>query len=159
MLEHYQEQAAPLPLEFDFSRAKQDKLIAYLSGVLHDKNMHLIWNQVAAYLRFLRGLEKQVIATLLKALKDKDDDVRVSAVRALGNLQLVDEPVVTALLMSAKDKNKHVKTAVALAMSLSKPTDERIITTLTLLARDDDDEVRMIAAMAQGLVRPVMNGS
>jgi HEAT repeat protein len=104
-------------------------------------------------------IDKSAVNLLLNTLKNKDPNVRMNAILALGEIRNVQavEPLISAL----KDKDPGVRTRAAEA--LMKIPDNRAVEPLIIALKDEYPGVRMNAALAMGgindkrLVEPLIS--
>ncbi|NEQ85136.1 MAG: signal transduction protein, partial [Moorea sp. SIO2I5] len=96
------------------------------------------------------GEKYQVIKILLTQLKDKNYDVRLSAVIALGELGNSSTTVVNALLARLMDDQSFVRGEAANALSRLDNSSKTVVSALIARFQDDDDFVRDRAAIALG---------
>ena len=64
---------------------------------------------------FKKIISKEVVPTLITALQDKDKDVRIATVEALGE---IGKDAIPALISALQDKDKDVRTAAVEALWL-----------------------------------------
>lgn len=93
---------------------------------------------------------KAAVPALVRALKDKDYNVRRSATKALGNLRNTSEPVLQGLLLQLKDENSRVRFCAAEALGKLGNSSQEILQELSILLVDEDSHVRLYAAEALG---------
>ena len=82
--------------------------------------------------------------SLLKALSNRDDDIREKAARELGDLR--DQRAVAALIPLLKDNDWSVRSAVV--VSLGKLGNREAIKPLIPMLKDTDEDVRRLAVDA-----------
>jgi len=92
--------------------------------------------------------EEENVESLIKAVKDKDKDVRADAAEALGKIE--DPRAVEPLIQALKDKDEDVRTDAAEA--LGKIGDPRAVEPLLQALNDKDEYVRIHAAEALGKI-------
>jgi HEAT repeat protein len=82
-----------------------------------------------------------VVATLLAALRDRDESGRRLAVRALGPAAPGDNEVVGALLAALKDDSpfaSFVRIAAVQALGMAAPGDNAVTAALLTALKDED---------------------
>jgi HEAT repeat protein len=98
---------------------------------------------------------RQALPALVKAAEDDDPDLRLSAVKVLGQIQ--GEPVLTlpALCSALRDdKDRDVRWAAALALGEYGEVAAPVVPELIGALADDDVQVRVGAATALGKIGP-----
>jgi HEAT repeat protein len=89
---------------------------------------------------------KRDVKGIIKALKDKNEDMRFEAALGLGELR--DARAVEPLTQALNDKSSRIRWRAAL--SLGKIGDRRAVEPLIEVLKDEDDQVRSYAAEALG---------
>jgi hypothetical protein len=92
--------------------------------------------------------DKRTVKSLIRALKDKNEDVRERAAMALGKIG--DERAVEPLIRALQDKDEDVRERAA--MALGKIGDERAVEPLIRALKDKDKFVRTSAAKSIGKI-------
>ena len=124
---------------------KDARAVESLIQVLTDSDVDVLGDAVSA-------LEKIGIASvkpLIRALKDKDSQIRKLAVEALGEIR--DTRAVEPLIQVLSDNDSIVRGEAADA--LSKISDIRAVEPLIQVLSDNDSNVRCKAALALGEIR------
>ena len=99
--------------------------------------------------------EGKTVEQWIEALKDKDQEVRYSAARALGKIGPKAEKAVPALVRALKDKNEYVRQWAASALGKIGPKAEKAVPALTEALKDRWPGIRaQDAAVALGKIGP-----
>jgi len=107
-----------------------------------------LWRRMAQVAQALRGSAAEIALTgsLIAALQDESEDVRIRAADALSNATLTAEAV-SALLAALQDESKDVRIRAADALSNATLTAEAVSALLAAL-QDESEDVRGSAAYA-----------
>ena len=115
---------------------KSDKVIRMLIDASLDGSQYASWpfrslgaSEIRAGAICALGLagqvSEEVIATLVRALKDKYEAVRMQAAEALGRLRYVSQPVIDGLLVALEDEETDVVEEAAWALGeLGQPSED-----------------------------------
>jgi mono/diheme cytochrome c family protein/glucose/arabinose dehydrogenase len=106
--------------------------------------LHALWT--------LDGLEAIDVASVRKALADRNADVRASAVRLSERWLASDQSLKSAVVALADDKNWNVRRQVAASLG-EMPSPDRLAAATAILARDGADPIIVDAAVSS------LNGS
>jgi HEAT repeat protein len=94
------------------------------------------------------GRVEYSVPSLVKALKDKDPDMRYWAVQSLGHLGHMAKPAVPALIEALHDENEMVRMGAAYALAELGPDATDAVPTLQSALRDPEKQVRDAATYA-----------
>ncbi len=92
--------------------------------------------------------QAEAVRALIEALKDKDVDVRISAIQSLRRIGEEAQPAVPALLDLLKDSDVEVRGHATLALSYLAAGDASVVPGLTELLKDSDRQIRSAAALS-----------
>jgi HEAT repeat protein len=90
-----------------------------------------------------------VVAALVSSCQSKDEDVRLSAAEALGNLGDSSPVVIAALVSLCQDKNVDVRLSAAQVLGILG--DERGVAALVFLCQDKNVDVNILLSAAEAL--------
>ena len=134
-------------------------IIAVLGSTLKDKNQDVRFGSALSLAQlyengnktfissgntdaFKKIISKEVVPTLITALQDKDKDVRIATVEALGK---IGKDAIPALISALQDKDKDVRTDTVYALGkIGKDAIPALISAL----QDKDKDVRTAAFIA-----------
>jgi HEAT repeat protein len=91
---------------------------------------------------------------LVETLQDSDQNVRRSAIDALGNIGPNAAGAAPALAAALKDPDKHVRQRAAGALVTIGPNAAEAVPALAAALKDHDNDVRRLAALALGKIGP-----
>jgi HEAT repeat protein len=127
-------------------------IIAGLDDPEADQDKRTVRGEAIMALVEIGGEISAAVPGLVKAVKDKDTNVQIQALKALGGLALKDERVTDALIW-AVDKNleTHVRAEAALAIGMIGPSAKKAIPTLREILKDPDAPLVMQYAVVNAL--------
>jgi|SRR5215471_7668026 len=118
------------------------------------RNSALALGNMAAGGKFEREQVKPAVPALIRALKDKDEDVREFAAFALGNIRADPAISVPALIEGLKDQYYSVRERSASVLRAFGPEAQPAVPALLKALTDQNSSVREEAAKAVGEIAP-----
>jgi HEAT repeat protein len=126
-------------------------VISCLAGALRDESVN-VRREAAGSLDRLYLDAGPAIEALVRALKDQDDSVRVSAATALGMYSMIKavrlQPYLDDFSHALHDKDRIVRIQICWVVSRLSPQARIVVDDLAELLLDSDDLVRSTAASA-----------
>lgn len=131
-----------------FSGHRVNRLIKTIKRGRSSKDTDVMMASIEASTALREIKDPRAVEPLIRALKDKDNDIRETVVYALGEIK--DARAVEPLTHALKDEDSRVRSSAAVA--LGKIKDARAVELLIAASQDTDKEAREDAAAQEAPV-------